>query len=248
MDLLHPREPVNTWSHGLWLLLALAGLLLLWRRGRADRALQMTFMIYALTLVFCSACSTLFHGVRLPDEQIRTFGLLDYMGIYMLIAGTYTPIAWALLRGNWRRGVLALVWLWAALGITLRLTYDDLPLWASTGFYLAMGWGALFCYIELTRRLSHRTMLPIVVGGVLYSLGAIFNLLHFPVLWPGIFEAHELFHILVVAASVCHFCFILKVVGPSAVEMEGSPPITSEPAADVAGKANLLGGLLSDSP
>jgi hemolysin III len=221
MDLLHPREPVNTWSHGLWLLIALAGILLLWRSGGADRGRRFSLLVYGLTLVFCSGCSTLFHGVRLPEEQIRTFALLDYMGIYMLIAGTYTPIAWTFLRRNWRRGVLGLVWLWAAIGITIRLICESLPLWVSTGLYLAMGWGAIFCYIELSRHLSHRTMLPVVLGGVLYSLGAVFNLLRTPVLWPGVFEAHELFHVFVVAASLCHFYFILKVVGPAAIERDG---------------------------
>ncbi len=188
MDLLNPREPINTWSHGLWLMIALAGIIMLWQRGHGDRAKQVSLLIYGLSLIFCSACSTLYHGVRLPGERIKAFALMDHVGIYMLIAGTYTPIAWTFLRRHWRRGVLGLVWFWAALGITIHLTYETLPLWLSTGFYLGMGWGALFCYFEVARRLSHRALIPIVAGGVLYSLGAIFNLLHGPVLWPGVFR------------------------------------------------------------
>ena len=191
MDLLNPREPINTWSHGLWLMIALAGIIVLWQRGHGDRAKQVSLLIYGLSLIFCSACSTLYHGVRLPGERIKAFALLDHVGIYILIAGTYTPIAWTFLRRHWRRGVLGLVWSWAALGITIRLTYETLPPWLYTGFYLGMGWGALFCYFEVARRLSHRAMIPIVAGGVLYSLGAIFNLLHEPVLWPGVFQAHR---------------------------------------------------------
>jgi hemolysin III len=158
---------------------------------------------------------------------------MDHVGIYMLIAGTYTPIAWTFLRRHWRRGVLGLVWLWAALGITIRLTYETQPPWLSTAFYLGMGWGALFCYFEVARRLSHRAMIPIVAGGVLYSLGAIFNLLHGPVLWPGVFQAHELFHLFVVAGSMCHFYFMLTVVGPSELDAQllslpsDSPPLRS---------------------
>jgi hemolysin III len=248
MDLLDPREPVNTWSHGVWLVIALAGMLLLWQSGRRDRARQLTLLVYGLCLVFCSACSTLFHGVRLPEERIQTFALLDYVGIYMLIAGTYTPIAWTFLRQHWRWGVLALVWIWAALGITVRLTCESLPLWASTCLYLAMGWGAIFCYVELARRLSHRTLLPVIVGGALYSLGAIINLVRAPVLWPDVFEAHELFHVFVVAGSLCHFYFILRVVGPSAIDseilsVERQPrpqELTSPPA--------ICRGLVSDRP
>ncbi len=123
MDLLNAREPINTWSHGLWLLIALAGTIMLWQRGQGDRAKQVSLLIYGLSLIFCSASSTLYHGVRLPGERIRAFALMDHIGIYMLIAGTYTPIAWTFLRRHWRRGVLGPVWFWAALGITIRLTY-----------------------------------------------------------------------------------------------------------------------------
>ena len=82
---------------------------------------------------------------------------------------------------------------------------------AMTLMYLAMGWGAVLCYFEVARRVSHRNLLPIVVGGVLYSSGAVINLLHQPVLWPGVFQAHELFHIFVVAGSLAHYWFMLTV-------------------------------------
>jgi hemolysin III len=79
-----------------------------------------------------------------------------------------------------------------------------------------MGWGSVFSYVEVARRISHRALSPILVGGLLYSLGAMFNLLRHPVLWPGVFEAHELFHLFVVAGSLAHFRFVLAVVVPYA--------------------------------
>jgi hypothetical protein len=84
--------------------------------------------------------------------------------------------------------------------------------------YLAMGWSALFCYFELAKSYSHSTLLPLPLGGVFYSVGAILNLLHWPVLLPGVFGAHELFHFFVIAGSACHIFFMAKVVAPS------SPP------------------------
>ena len=122
------REPINTWSHGVWLMIALAGIIMLWQRAHGDRAKQVSLLIYGLSLIFCSACSTLYHGVRLPGEGIKAFDLMDHIGIYVLIAGTYTPIAWTFLRRHWRRGVLCLVWFWAALGITIHLTYGTAAL------------------------------------------------------------------------------------------------------------------------
>jgi hemolysin III len=214
MDLISPREPVNAWTHGFWLLLSLPGIYLLWTRGRGDRAKQFSFLIYGLGLVSCSLASTLYHGVRLHNDGIRLFALLDYIGIYILIAGSYTPIAWNVLRGQWRWGILAVVWVWAVLGMALRLSFDTLPLWLTTGLYLAMGWGAILCYFEVARGLSHRALLPILGGGILYSVGAVVNLMRQPILWPGVFQAHELFHVFVVAASAVHYWFMLTVIAP----------------------------------
>jgi hemolysin III len=230
VDFLNPREPVSTWSHALWLLLALPGTLLLWRRGSGDRTKQLSLLTYGLSLAFCSAASTLYHGVRPTGHRLATFALLDYIGIYFLIAGSYTPIAWNLLRGPWRRGILVLVWLWAAAGTLLRLADVTLPPWLSTGLYLAMGWGAVFCYFEVARRLSCRALLPIPVGGLLYSLGAVCNLLRQPVLWPGVFQAHELFHLFVLAGSLVHFRFVLRVVVPFAPG-PGMPSLVPHPRA-----------------
>jgi hemolysin III len=162
----------------------------------------------------------LYHGVRNAPATIRALDTLDHMGIYLLIAGTYTPIAWTLLRRRWRRVMLALVWTWAFAGIVMHLSWSTVPRGLSTGLYLGMGWVAVFCYLEIARRLSHRALLPVVIGGVLYSVGAVFNLARFPVIWPGVFQSHELFHVLVVAASLCHFYFILTVAGATVLEMD----------------------------
>jgi hemolysin III len=226
MDFLNPREPISAWSHGLWLLLAIPGVVLLWRRSAGDRAKRISLAIYGASLLFCASASTLYHGVRVPRNRIEAFARLDYIGIYLFIAGSYTPIAWNLLRGRWRWGILALVWSWAALGAGLRVARVALPHELSTGSYLAMGWCAVFCYSEVARLLSHRALLPVLLGGILYSIGAILNLLQQPALWPGVFQAHELFHLLVIAGSLAHFQFMLKVIVPFAP----NPALRSPPA------------------
>ncbi|MHC5539651.1 hemolysin III family protein, partial [Singulisphaera rosea] len=83
-----------------------------------------------------------------------------------------------------------------------------------TAVYLAMGWGSIACYAELARVVSHRDLRPLVVGGLLYSVGAVFNLLRWPVLLPELFGPHELFHLFVLAGSLTHFWLILRVVVP----------------------------------
>src|SRR5271157_4352776 len=84
----------------------------------------------------------------------------------------------------------------------------------STCVYLGMGWGVVVCYSQIAQVVTHRALVPIVVGGLSYSVGAVLNLLHWPALWPGVFGAHELFHLFVLAGSLAHYLFILKVVVP----------------------------------
>jgi hemolysin III len=214
MNFLDFREPVSTWSHGAGLLLVLPGTVLLWRRSAGDSTKRLSLLVYGLTLAFCYSASTLFHGVRLPAARIAAFARLDRVGIFALIAGSYTPLAWCLMRGRWRRWTLAIVWGVATTATALIATGRQLSPVLSTGLYLGMGWGVLACYSEIARVVSHRALLPIVLGGLSYSLGAVLNLLHWPVLFPGIFGAHELFHLFVLAGSLAHYRFILKVVVP----------------------------------
>ncbi|MFI5454819.1 MAG: hemolysin III family protein [Isosphaerales bacterium] len=216
MDFLNFREPVSTWSHCAGLMLALPGALLLWRRSLGDPTKRLSVLIYGLTLAFCYAASTLFHGVRLPAARIAAFARLDGVGIFALIAGSYTPLAWCLMRGRWRWWTLAVVWSVAATATVLIAAGNHFPPVLATCLYLGMGWGAVVCYYEIAQVVSHRALLPIVVGGLSYSVGAVLNLLHWPVLLPGIFEAHELFHLFVLGGSMAHYWFILKVVVPFA--------------------------------
>ena len=214
MNLFDLREPVSAWSHGAWLLMALPGSVLLWWRAGGDRARQVVLLGYTFCLVLCATASTLYHSVQKTGVDLSAYLLLDHIGIYLLIAGSYTPIAWTLMRGAWRFGTLAFAWVSAALGIAMHVALTDLPAWLPTSLYLAMGWGSILCYFELARRLSFQTLRLVVLGGALYSVGALIHLLNWPVLWPGVVGAHEIFHVFVVAGSVAHYRFMLKVIAP----------------------------------
>jgi hemolysin III len=209
------REPFSAWSHAAWLLLSLPATYILVRRSGGDRAKRVSLFVFGITLSACYLGSTLFHGVRSGEARIMFFDRLDHVGIHLLIAGSYTPLAWNLMRGPWRSGTLAAVWLSTLAGSTMQLLNIQFSPLLATCEYLALGWGALFCYFEIARTVPHRRLLPLVVGGMLYSVGAVLNLLHWPVLWPGVFGSHEMFHLWVMAGSVAHFWFMLTVVAAS---------------------------------
>ena len=225
------REPINALSHGVGMILALPVTWVLWKRcselsdvdaqepmsvsSRYQRIKALCMLIFGITLIVCYGVSATFHGVRLSGEALYRLQRLDHVGIYLLIAGTYTPVAWALLRGSWSWGTLTTVWTIALL-CAFRVWHGGvMPIWVSTPVYLTLGWGALFCYFELAKTYSHSTLLPLPLGGVFYSLGAVLNLMRWPVLLPGVFGAHELLHFLVIAGSTCHIFFMVKVVVPS---------------------------------
>lgn len=224
------REPVSSFTHLAWLLLAIPGTWLLWRRGRSQMSRRVALLIFGLSLMICYGASFLYHGVRVPADEIMAYAVADYIGIFVLIAGTVTPIAWTILEGRLRRNVLVLTWGVAAAGTLQNLIWGTPPLAFATVCYMAMGWGGVFCYFELARRISHRAMIPIVNGGVCYSVGAILNLMEWPAFYPGVFGHHELFHVFVMAGSLAHFWFILTVVAPyrrpsmpEAVTVAGDP-------------------------
>ena len=227
MMLLELREPISAWSHGAGMMIALGLIWVFWRRclrqsagagsTRYERGKTIAMLIFGLSLIVCYGNSALYHAVKIGGEPLMWFRRLDHVGIYVLIAGTYTPAAWSLMNATWRRGTLTIVWGMAGFCGARVWIGGILPAWTTTLIYLAMGWGALFCYRELARNLSHRSLLPLPLGGVFYSVGALINVLHWPVLVPGVLGSHELFHFFVMAGSACHVAFMLRVVVPAQI-------------------------------
>jgi hemolysin III len=208
------REPASAWTHALGFLLAIPATWVLLHVSRGDRLKQTAFLVFGSTLFLCYLGSTLYHAVRLSPDSIADFATLDHIGIYLLIAGTITPAAAVVLRGWWRGAILLLAWSFAICGITLRLSFGNFSPLLTTAMYLAMGWGVLLCYFELARSLSHRAMLVALLGGLLYTVGALCNVARWPNPLPGVFGPHEVFHLFVLAGSLTHFLFMLLVLVP----------------------------------
>jgi hemolysin III len=231
MLLFQLREPINAWSHGAGMLLALPVTWFLWKRCvtaydcgaiasptgrlRYQQIKAACLVVFGITLSLCYGTSAAFHGARLSGEPLFRLQRLDHVGIYLLIAGTYTPVAWGLMRGPWLWGTLTAAWTTAIICGTRVWCGDLMPIWFSTLTYLVMGWGAIFCYNELARTHSHRKLLLLPLGGLFYSVGAVLNLMHWPAVVPGVFAAHEIFHFFVIAGTTCHVLFMLGVVIPS---------------------------------
>jgi hemolysin III len=202
------REPVNAWSHLIGLVLAAAGTVLLLRLAHTP-AQRTAFAVYGGSLILLYATSTVYHALPLPPHRLRPLRTLDHIAIYFLIAGTYTPVALITLHGPSGWAMLGAAWVIALAGIPFKIWWLDAPIWFSTGIYLAMGYMALLAAAPLAAAVSVGGLLWLVAGGVAYTIGAIIFSRERPNPIPGVFGHHEIWHLLVLVGSGCHFTFML---------------------------------------
>jgi hemolysin III len=202
------REPVNGATHFIGFLLAGVGTVLLLRMAQGPNEL-VAFGVYGATLILLFGASTLYHTLTVPDRPGRALRTLDHIAMYFLIAGTYTPVALVTLRGPLGWTLLAAVWLIAIAGIPFKLFFLDAPVWLSTGTYLAMGYLALVAVVPIARAVSFRGLAWLIAGGLAYTVGAVIYARQHPDPFPGRFGHHEIWHVLVLAGSGCHFAFML---------------------------------------
>jgi hemolysin III len=201
------REPVNGATHLFGLFLAGAGTLVLLRLAHGPEQLA-AFSIYGATLILLYAASGLYHSLPVSGRPLRALRTLDHIAIYFLIAGTYTPIALITLNNRLGWALLAVVWVIAMAGIPFKLFYLDAPVWISTAIYLVMGYLALVAVLPLARAVSVGGLLWLVAGGVAYTIGAVIYSCRRPDPLPWLGH-HEIWHILVLIGSACHFAFMV---------------------------------------
>ena len=214
-----PYDGLRPWSaitHGVGAVLSAAGTALLLRLAilRGSGLLFTVFLIYGLSMTGLYTASTLYHCVNTSVAGRRALRKYDHCSIYLLIAGSYTPICMTVLWGGVGGPLLLAIWLCAAAGIILTIAKLDIPRWLTSVIYLAMGWMALFAIAPLSRVLPAAGMFWLIAGGVLYTVGGVL----YAVKWPGRnnprFGCHEIFHVFIVLGSVSHFILMYSVVAP----------------------------------
>jgi hemolysin III len=179
--------------------------------GRARLAAS----VFVACLAGCFGASALYHRPTWSPGKRAWLARLDHAGIYLLIAGSYTPIGLIVLSGKWRVWVLAIVWTGAALAILIKLFWVRVPKWLSAVIALTLGWVGIVAIPELLKLPAGGVAL-LLLGGVFYSVGGVIYALKRPSPIPHIFGYHELFHVLTLAAAACHLAAIAFYVLPRA--------------------------------
>jgi hemolysin III len=200
------KDPFSSLSHAVGSLLAVAGLVLLivWSKGDPWRVTS--FAIYGATLILLFAASALYHGLKVSKRAEKALYGLDRTGIFLLIAGTYTPICLVGLGGGWGWSLFGVIWGMAVIGIALDwATKQGLPHWAPALFYLAMGWVFLIGIKPLLAALTPAMLIWLAAGALLYSIGAAICVRHPEAHPEKHFHFHDLWHAMVLGASACHF-------------------------------------------
>lgn len=206
------KEPYCGLSHAAGAVLALAGLVVLLAVAGGGPAVRVGVAVYGVCMVLLFTASALTHSVHCSAAAGRRLDQFDYAAIYLLIAGTYTPICLGPLRGPWGTTLLGLEWGLAAAGIAGTLLWPGRAAWLRLGLYVVMGWLAVVALGPLTRALPPAAVAWLVAGGVVYTVGAVVFATERPRLWPGRFGSHDLWHTLVLLGAACHFVVIARYV------------------------------------
>ena len=201
------RDPVSGLIHLGAAVVALFGLIALLVLGRGNATRQVSLFIYGLSLILLFSASAAYHLVNSRPEVIKRLRRADHSAIYLLIAGTYTPICLSFFTGFWRWGPLTIVWIAAVVGVTVKL-FIMAPRWVSALIYLLMGWLSLLAARAILSAMPTSAIAWLVAGGVLFSVGAVVYLTKRPDPWPGVFGSHEVWHIFVIFGCLAHFILI----------------------------------------
>ena len=207
------KPRLRGWFHQIAFFVSIpAGVTLIALAGGA--AARVAAIIFAVSLTGLYGVSAAYHRGNWSVGGERVMKHLDHSMIFVLIAGSYTPITLLALRPAWGITMLALAWTGAAIGVLV--TVLRLERWHRVGFvmYLALGWLAVIATPQLIHSLSRVELGLLVAGGLLYTGGAIILARNRPDPRPAVFGYHEVWHTLVIGAGVCHFALVMLLVRP----------------------------------
>jgi hemolysin III len=202
------RDPVSGLTHFFAAILAVVGLIVLLILGYGEPSKEITLLIYGLSLILMLSASATYHLVNAKPAILVWLRKMDHTSIYLLIAGSYTPICVHFFTGFWRDGFLAIIWGIALVGIIVKLFVIRAPRWVTAGIYLLMGWLSILAIGEMLTRMPAPALIWLALGGLAYTLGAIVYMLKKPDFIPGVFGFHEVWHIFVILGCLAHFILI----------------------------------------
>ena len=206
------KDPGSAITHliGAILSLLVAGPMIILSLTEGDYIKTISLSVFVISMFLLYSASTLYHSIDINDQINLRLKKLDHCMIFVLIAGSYTPVCTIALKGVIGYGLLGLVWTIALLGIIFKLFWVTCPKWISSVMYIAMGWTCILAISPIIHSLSRFAFFWLALGGIIYTIGGIIYALKLPVFnnRHKNFGSHEIFHLFVMAGSACH-CVVM---------------------------------------
>ena len=210
------KDPGSALTHFIAMMCAAiaAAPLLLRASKEADSLHFVSLSVFIVSMILLYASSTVYHTLNVSEAVNKWLRKLDHMMIFILIAGTYTPVCMIVLGDKSGLSLLALVWSIAAVGIIINLLWINCPKWVSSVIYIAMGWVCVLAFKQILYALSGAAFGWLLAGGIIYTLGGIIYALKLPIFNSRHknFGSHEIFHLFVMGGSFCHYMLMYQYV------------------------------------
>lgn len=208
------REPVSGLTHLFGVFASIVGLVILivYSATQSSAWHIVTFSIFGASLILLYSASSIYHLASVSQKAINILRRVDHSMIYLLIAGSYTPICLIALRGAWGWSIFGTIWGLTIIGIIIKNFWFNAPRWLSTLFYIFMGWLVIIAIYPLNKVFSPGAMAWLFAGGVAYTVGGVIYATKWPKINLKYFGFHEIFHIFVLAGSFCHYWLMFKYV------------------------------------
>lgn len=206
---MHLKDKWSAITHFISMLMAIfAGIPLLIKAAQEpSKVYVVSLSIYVLSMVLLYFASTIYHSLDISERVNRNLRKFDHMMIFVLIAGTYTPVCLIALKGTMGIVLLSIVWGIAILGIVVKALWINCPKWFSSVLYIGMGWTCVIAFTKLLAALTPAAFRWLLAGGLIYTVGGVIYALKLPLFNKKhqSFGSHEIFHLFVTGGSVCHF-------------------------------------------
>lgn len=210
------REPGSAITHFIAMMMAVfASTPLLIKAATTSGWLNfIAMLVFMLSMILLYGASATYHSVNVKDKVLKVFKKIDHMMIFVLIAGSYTPVCLIVLGGKQGYQLLALVWGIAIFGMVIKALWVTCPKWFSSVIYIAMGWVCVLVFQSLLETLEPAAFFWLLAGGIIYTIGGIIYALKLKIFNSKhlYFGSHEIFHLFVMGGSICHFIFMFRYV------------------------------------
>ena len=206
------REPVSGFTHLGGAIASTGGLIALLLVGWQGIEKIISLLIYGISLIGLFAASATYHLAQVKPKTQQILRKVDHSAIFLLIAGTYTPFCINAFTGFFRWGLLTIIWSIALIGILVKVFWIGAPRWLSALVYVIMGWLGVSAVGQMTVALTAFAMWWLIIGGIIYTLGAVVYATKMFNFVPGIFGFHEVWHIFVLLGALAHFVAVMGVI------------------------------------